>query len=270
MAQTDRTFGGSIPQFYDGFLGPLFFLGYAAETAARVAALAPKRVLETACGTGFVTRAMLAALGPDVAIVATDLNQPMLDFASRQEGTAGVDWHQADAQKLPFEDRSFDAVVCQFGVMFFPDRQTGYREARRMLRPDGRFVFSVWDRIEENEFSLLIHDAVAAMFPNDPPGFLTRVPFGYHDVAAVEADLAKAGLKLKKAETVTLRSRAASARDPAVGMCEGSPLRNEIEARDPSRLAEAADAAAASIAARFGAGAVDGKTQAHILTAAPA
>ncbi len=270
MAQSDRVFSGSMPQFYDGLLGPLFFLAYAAETASRVAALRPQRVLETACGTGFVTRAMVAALPRGVAIVATDLNQPMLDFAAQRAGTGGVDWRHADAQNLPFDDRSFDVVVCQFGVMFFPDRVAGYREARRVLRPDGHFVFAVWGRLEDNEFSLLIHNAVAAMFPSDPPGFIARVPFGCHDVAIIEDDLRKAGLKLMKAETVTLRSRAASARDPAIGMCEGSPLRNEIEARDASRLGEAIDRAARAIADRFGEGAVDGKTQAHILTASPA
>jgi SAM-dependent methyltransferase len=270
VAQSDRAFGGSIPQFYDNFLGPLFFLPYAKETAARVAALKPKRVLETACGTGSVTRAMVARLPPETEIVATDLNQPMLDFAAQQEDTRGVVWRQADAQHLPFDDASFDVVVCQFGVMFFPDRVAGYRETRRVLRPGGKFVFSVWDRLEDNEFGLLIHNAVAALFPDDPPSFIARTPSGYHDVGAIEGDLQRAGLKLTKAETVTLRSRAASARDPAMGMCEGSPLRNEIEARDPSRLGEAVDAATRAIAERFGTGAVDGKMQAHILTASPA
>lgn len=270
MAQSDRAFAGSIPQFYDHFLGPLLFLPYAKETADRVAALNPKRVLETACGTGFVTRALRATLPPGAEIVATDLNQPMLDFAAQQEDTRGVVWRQADAQHLPFDDASFDVVVCQFGVMFFPDRVAGYREARRVLRAGGNFVFSVWDRLEDNEFSLLIHHAVAALFPDDPPSFIARTPFGYHDVGAIERDLQRAGLKLTKAETVTLRSRAASARDPAMGMCEGSPLRNEIEARDPSRLGEAVDATTRAIAECFGTGAVDGKTQAHILTASPA
>jgi ubiquinone/menaquinone biosynthesis C-methylase UbiE len=160
-------------------------LAYAKETAAWVAALKPKRVLETACGTGFVTRAMVARLSPQTEIIATDLNQPMLDFAAQQEDTREVVWRQADAQHLPFDDASFDIVVCQFGVMFFPDRVAGYREARRVLRPGGNFVFSVWDRLEDNEFSLLIHHAVAALFPHDPPSFIARTPFGYHDVSTI-------------------------------------------------------------------------------------
>src|SRR6266851_4775897 len=148
VAQNDTVFAGSIPQFYDQKLGALLFAPYAADMAMRVRSLSSGRLLETAAGTGIVTRQLATHLPPDVEIVATDLNQPMLDYAAAQPGLQRVKWQQADALALPFPDASFDAVVCQFGVMFFPDRTKAYREARRVLRPGGHLVFNVWDRIE--------------------------------------------------------------------------------------------------------------------------
>lgn len=266
MSDADRNFAGSVPSLYDRYLGPLIFEPYAVDLAARVAALHPARVLETAAGTGIVTRALRPML-PDAEITATDLNQPMLDRAASQPGVERVVWRQANAQELPFPDASFDAVICQFGVMFFPDKVTGYREARRVLRPGGHFLFSVWDRIEDNEFTHLATEAVAAMFPTDPPRFLARTPHGHHDVAAIERDLRSAGFDRVAPDIVTLRSRASSPRDAAIGFCQGTPLRSEIEARDPKRLDEATEAAAAAIAARFGTGPIDGKIQAIFFTA---
>ena len=137
MVATDKLFAGSIPEIYDRFLVPLIFEPYAADLARRVAALGPSDVLETAAGTGVLTRALAAPLAPATRIVATDLNQPMLDQAARRQPAGGVEWRQADALALPFADRSFDVVACQFGVMFFPDKVQGYREARRVLRPGG-------------------------------------------------------------------------------------------------------------------------------------
>jgi ubiquinone/menaquinone biosynthesis C-methylase UbiE len=224
-------------------------------------------VLETAAGTGVVTRALACALSPEVEITATDLNQTMLDFAAAQRGAERVGWRQADAHALPFADRLFDVVLCQFGVMFFPDRATAYREAKRVLEPDGRFLFSVWDGIEENEFAHTVTDAVAGLFPDNPPRFFARTPHGHHDVAVIENELRAAGFTNIAIETVTRRSRAPSPRDAAVGMCQGTPLRSEIEGRAADRLEAATNAAAAALAARFGTGAIDGKIQAHIVTA---
>jgi ubiquinone/menaquinone biosynthesis C-methylase UbiE len=267
MAEQDRVFAGSIPEIYDRYLGPLIFAGYASDLAQRVAAAAPRRVLETAAGTGMVARAMARALPPAVEIIATDLNQPMLDYAAAQPGVERVTWRQADAQALPFPDGSFDVVVCQFGVMFFPDRATGYREARRVLRPGGRFLFNVWDRIEENEPADVVTAALAALFPDDPPRFLARTPHGYHDATTITEALRQAGFSRVETETIAKRSRAASPRDPAIGLCQGTPLRGEIEVRGPGRLDEATDAAEAAVAARFGTGPIDGKIQAHVFTA---
>ena len=265
--QSDRLFAGSIPELYEHYLGPLIFKPYASDLAERVAAMGPRRVLETACGTGILTRALARRLPAACELVATDLNQPMLDFAAANLADRRVVWRQGDALALPFADNSFDAVACQFGVMFFPDRVAGYREARRVLRPGGRFVLSVWDRIAENEFADVVTAAVAALFPADPPLFLARTPHGHHDVATIRAELEAAGFSQVTVETIAHRSRAESARDPAIGYCQGTPLRNEIAARDPARLGEATDTAAAAMAARFGVGPVDGKIQAHVITA---
>ena len=268
MSQLDSKFAGSIPAIYDRYLGPLIFEPYAADLAQRVSGLNPRSVLEIAAGTGVVTRALARELSAAVDIVATDLNEPMLDFAAGQYKQARpIRWQQANALKLPFPDASFDVVVCQFGVMFFPDKAAAHSEARRVLKPGGRFFFSVWDRIEENEVPQAVSEGVASIFPQDPPQFLARTPHGYFDKQKIRDDAGHAGFSKIEVDTVPFRSRAASHRDPAIGFCHGTPLRNEIEARDPNRLAEATDVAAEAVRARFGAGPIDGKIQAHIVTA---
>ena len=267
MADTDKVFAGSIPKLYETHLVPLIFEPYAADLAKRLGARRLARVLEVAAGTGVVTRALAAALPESVAIVATDLNQAMLDQASVVGTRRPVEWRQADAMQLPFADGAFDAVVCQFGVMFFPDKPKAFAEARRVLRPGGVFLFNAWDRISENEFADTVTTALEGVFPKDPPRFMARTPHGYHDRRSIERDLAAGGFAAAaRIDTVAARSRAASPRIPAIAYCQGTPLRNEIEARDPSRLGEATDAAAQAIARRFGQGAVDGKIQAHIVT----
>lgn len=267
MADTDKVFAGSIPKLYDTHLVPLIFEPYAADLAKRLAKISAGRLLEIAAGTGVVTRAIAAALPGDVSIVATDLNQAMLDQAAAVGTKRRVEWKQADAMKLPFPDQSFDAVVCQFGVMFFPDKAKAYAETRRVLKPGGMFVFNAWDRIEDNEFADVVTQALAKVFPQDPPRFMARTPHGYHQPEAIARDLAAGGFKAAPSiDTIAARSRASSPRIPAIAYCQGTPLRNEIESRDASRLAEATDVAAEAIAQRFGRGAVDGKIQAHVVT----
>jgi ubiquinone/menaquinone biosynthesis C-methylase UbiE len=246
MTGTDSVFAGSIPALYHDRLGPLLFEPYALDLASRAAALRPGRILETAAGTGIVTEALLGAL-PDAGIVATDLNQAMLDVAAGRINSPRVEFRQADAQALPFEDASFDAVVCQFGVMFFPDRIGAYREARRVLKRGGTFLFNVWDSLDENPVSKAVAETVAGLFPDDPPSFLARTPFGYHDPARIAADLRAAGFTEIEGETVRLRSAVAS-RATAIGLTHGSPLRAEIEAHGEGALERAADAVAAALA----------------------
>ncbi len=245
MTASDTQFTGSVPALYDRCLGPMLFRPYAQDIAARAAALQPACILETAAGTGIVTEALAAAL-PEAEIVATDLNQAMLDVAAARGLPASVRFQQADAQALPFPDGGFELLVCQFGAMFFPDRVGAYREARRMLRPGGRFLFNVWDSLEHNPVSERLGDAVAALFPDDPPSFYRRIPFGYHDTARIEIDLRAAGFADIGIETVSRISRV-DARAAAVGLCQGSPMGAEIEARGGD-LAEVADAATAALA----------------------
>jgi ubiquinone/menaquinone biosynthesis C-methylase UbiE len=265
MTDSDKVFSGSIAALYESHLVPLIFQPYADDLARRIATMGATDVLEIAAGTGVVTRA-LAAL-PGLSIVATDLNPAMLDEAARIGTARPVRWQAADAMALPFADASFDVVACQFGAMFFPDKARAFAEARRVLRPGGTFVFNVWDRIEANDFADTVTVALAPLFPDDPPRFLARTPHGHHDVASLARDLAAAGFTATPTiDTVAARSRAATARLPAVAYCQGTPLRNEIEARAPGRLDEATEAAAAAIERRFGAGPVDGRIQAHVIT----
>ena len=266
-AASDKVFAGSVPQIYEKFFVPLIFQPYADDLARRVAAVKPKRVLEIAAGTGVVTRAMAKSLPADVAIVATDLNAPMIEQA-RASGTARpVEWQTADAMSLPFGDASFDAVVCQFGAMFFPDRGAAFAQALRVLEPGGAFFFNVWDRIEDNEFADVVTQSLGALFPADPPLFMRRTPHGYHDVERIRADLARGGFAQAPAiERVTHTSRAPSAKNVAIAYCQGTPLRGEIESRDPAALEKATDAVAAAIANRFGTGSVSGRIQAFVVS----
>jgi SAM-dependent methyltransferase len=265
---SDARFTGSIPELYESHLVPLLFEPYAADLANRVAGRHPSRVLEAAAGTGVVTRAMAHALPIHVDLVATDLNQPMLDRAAAIGTSKPVKWQQADATQLPFDDASFDIVVCQFGFMFFPDKARAFSEARRVLRHGGVLLFNVWDRIEENEFANTVTAALAGLFPADPPLFLVRTPYGYFDPEVISRDLADAGFSATPHfETIAARSRAPSARAPAVGFCQGTPLRSEIEARSGGDVGDATSACAAAIAERFGAGPVDAKIQAHVVIA---
>lgn len=263
-AAGDSTFSAPISQIYERLLVPLIFEPYAAELATRVAATTVHRVLEVAAGTGVVTRALASLLPPSVVITATDLNAAMLEQAAAVGTSRPVTWRQADAMHLPFDDAAFDVVVCQFGVMFFPDKAKAFSEARRVLRRGGLFLFNVWDRIEENEFADTVTTALESFFPDDPPRFMRRIPHGYCDRPTIERDLAQGGFtNVAQCTTVMARSRAESSRVPAMAYCQGTPLRNEIEARDAARLTEATDAAAEAIALRFGRGAVDGKIQAY-------
>lgn len=267
MLESDKLFAGSIPENYDRYMVPLIFQSYADDLAGRASSLSPNAVLEVAAGTGVVTRALAPRLPADALYVVTDLNPEMLAYArSHQPADMRLEWQQADAMELPFADQSFDLVCCQFGAMFFPDRPAAYREARRVLEPGGHFLFSVWDRIEDNVFADEVTNALGEMFRRDPPRFLARTPHGYHDTELIRRDLEAAGFTEVAIDTRAEQSRASSARIPAVAYCQGTVLRTEIEARGGD-LEAATDLAASTIAQRHGSGEVAAKIQAHLITA---
>jgi ubiquinone/menaquinone biosynthesis C-methylase UbiE len=252
MSDQDAAFVGSIPENYDRYLGPLFFHGYAEVMAARLEVVSGMRVLETACGTGIVTERLAARLAGQGSLVATDLNAPMLAYASAKLSGAGhVVWKEADATKLPFEDRAFDAVVCQFGLMFFPDKVVGVREAFRVLKPGGRFLVSVWDSLEDNPVPRITHETVATFFPSDPPQFYT-IPFSLHDVTVVRGLLTSAGFEGVHWERLDGVGVSPSAADAARGLIEGNPIYQAITERRPSALADIEAAVAGKLAASLG------------------
>ncbi len=263
----DNRFAGAVPKLYERYLVPLIFRPYAADLVSRLPGGALSRVLEIAAGTGVLTRELARVLPENVEIVATDLNEAMIEHAESLGTARAVEWRQADAAALPFPDESFDAVLCQFGVMFFPDKAKAFAEARRVLRPGGVFLFSTWDRIAENEFVDTVTTSLEALFPDDPPRFHARIPHGYHDRAAIERDVLAAGFNPPEITTVKKESHGRSAREVGIAYCQGTPLRTEIEERDATLLGDATVLAVKALTERFGKEKPTGKIQAHVVMA---
>jgi len=266
MASVDTVFTGSIADIYDRCLAPLLFEPYAEEVARRARQLLPGHLLETAAGTGIVTAALSRSL-TETNIVATDLNPAMLEVAMRRVQSERVSFEPADAQNLLFADGTFDLAICQFGVMFFPDKLRANREILRVLRDGGTYLAVIWDSIEQNPATKIASDAVAELFPNDPPNFFRRTPHGYSEPSIIERDLRAAGFREVEIETLPERSKPISAADAAIGICQGTPLRNEIEERDADRLEEATRAAAKALKGLETNGRLDSRLSAHLLTA---
>ena len=267
MKDQELRFTGSVPANYDRLMVPLIFQPYADELAVRASAFRPARILETAVGTGVVTQALHNTL-PDAEIVATDLNEPMLDMAQKRIGSDGVRFQQADAQELPFDDCTFDLVVCQFGAMFFPDRVRGHSEARRVLRDGGHYLLAIWDRIDRNLVSNASQESLIELFPENPPLFLLEGPFSYADPCAIERDLRAAGFSEVLIDTVEKRSRSPSARDAAEALCYGTPMGVEVEDREPGTLDRAFATVERKLRAMETESGVDAPMSAHIVTAA--
>jgi ubiquinone/menaquinone biosynthesis C-methylase UbiE len=266
MSVTDVLFAGSIPGLYDRYLGPLLFQPYAQEVARRVAGIDPRRILETAAGTGIVTEALHRSI-LEAEIVATDLNPAMLDVAAQRIASDKVSFQPADALDLPFADGSFNLVVCQFGLMFYPDKVKGNAEARRVLRDGGQYIAVVWDDLDRNPVSRIVNDTIAGLYPDNPPSFLSRMPFGYANPEWIERDLRAAGFETVEIETVGLRSRAVTARDAAIGLVTGCPLCSEVEDRDPTGLEAAIDAVTEALGELEVGSTLDSALSAHVVTA---
>ena len=267
MTATDTVFAGSIAAHYDRLMVPLKFTPWAEDMARRIAALSPAMILETAAGSGAVTEQIAKAL-PSAAITATDLNPAMLEIAAQRPGLEDVRFRPADAQALPFADASFDLVTCQFGVMFYPDRVAAAREARRVLRAGGTYIFNVWNSLDQNPVSKVLSEALAEEFPANPPSFYARVPFGYHDTARIAHDLAEAGFTDIAIETLEYPHGALAPRDAAEGMCRGTPLAAEIATHGDDALDLAVEAATQALQSLCGPDdRIDAMMSAHVVTA---
>lgn len=266
MTDPNALFAGSIPAAYDRYLGPLFFEPYAADLSARVATGDPVAVLEIACGSGIVTRALLGAL-PHATIIATDLNESMIEHAQTMvPASSRLSWRQADASVLPFADASFDIVAMQFGIMFVPDKAQAFREVRRVLRPGGTFVCSSWDDLESNPTSRTARDTIAGMFPDNPPTFYD-VPFSFHDRALIRSMLGDAGFKDIAIDTVKADARSPSARDAATGLVTGTPVLNAIKEAGVTDVMPIVDAVEAALAVEGGRAPFSVPMQALVMTA---
>jgi ubiquinone/menaquinone biosynthesis C-methylase UbiE len=266
MKDMELRFAGNVPSNYDRLMVPVIFRPYAEELARRAQEFVPNKVLETAAGTGAVTEALAEAL-PGARIVATDLNQPMLDVAAQRVRAGSVEFVAADAQDLPFDDGTFDLVVCQFGAMFFPDRVRGHAEAHRVLRDGGHYLLAIWDRIELNPVSNASQEALIELFPDNPPLFLREGPFSYADAAEIERDLRAAGFADIQVDTVEKRSRASSAHAGAEALCFGTPMGVEVEDRAPGSLDRTFAIVERKLRTMEGPGGLDAPMSAHIVTA---
>lgn len=264
----DAEFHGDIAVLYDRHFVPLLFDGYAADLAARIQARHPRHILEVAAGSGALTRAILTQCRSDVDIVATDLNQAMLDVAMTKSSARNVSWKQADALALPFDRARFDLVACQFGVMFFPDKVKAYREVLRVLEPSGTFLFNSWGSLDENPITRTVSDTLAAIFPDNPPRFMERTPHGYHSLERITADLNEAGFGNVAIEKVCMTARSSSIRDVAIAFCRGTPWKSEIAANTPTDE-KVVDAVTTALERFSGGGALEGEIVAYVVSAEP-
>ena len=252
MTDQSAHFTAGIPANYDSGLGPHLFVDFGADLARRVAGANPGSVLEIAAGTGIVTRLLRDALPGSTRLVASDLNPPMLEIATHKfSANDRIEFQPADATALPFADGAFDAVVCQFGVMFFPDKDEAYREAYRVLASGGRYHFNVWDSFAFNPFARISHDTIGSFFNNDAPAFFT-VPFGYHRIDEVKSSLLAAGFTQIAAHVLKIDKTITTAQQFAEGLVLGNPIIDEIRARGTTDSAPIIAAVTTALYSAFG------------------
>jgi ubiquinone/menaquinone biosynthesis C-methylase UbiE len=260
--QSDRVWVDSMATAYDAWLVPTVFRPFARDLVARAEPRlrSARRVLDLAAGTGVLTSQLISATGGDV--VAADLNDAMVEVG--RHNVPGATWRQADAAALPFDNDEFDVVACQFGVMFLPDKPACFAEVRRVLAPNGVFVFNVWATVEQHAFAAAVVAALGALFPEDAPRFLAAVPHGYCATATIESDVCAGGFDSVDVENVVITGKG-DAGDVAAGFCLGTPVRGEIQARGD--LAATVSAVRAEAVRRLGPGVVGGDMAALVIVA---
>jgi ubiquinone/menaquinone biosynthesis C-methylase UbiE len=269
MADNNAQFDGSIPDYYDRFLGPVLFEPFATDLATRLNASAGVDVLEIACGTGLLTRAVSEHLQRDLRITATDLNQPMLEYAqAKLADISGITWALADMSALDFPSNSFDFVICQFGLMFVPDTLAAVREVHRVLRPNGAFLFNVWDALERNDLQRIAHETMCRLFADDPPRFY-EVPFRLYEQDKLEVLLRDGGFDEIDFTVLSREAEGFSARAVATGLVFGNPLITAIRERAMVEVETVVDQLAEAISQDCGTEPAVGKMQAIVITARP-
>jgi ubiquinone/menaquinone biosynthesis C-methylase UbiE len=249
---TPTAFAGSVPANYDQYLGPVLFEPYAIDLVSRINKASYKNVLELACGTGRVTKHLVSSLPAQGSLIATDLNKDMLNVAKNIIPGTHVKWMVVDAQELPFDENTFDHIICQFGVMFFPDKKKGFDEAYRVLQTNGRFLFNVWDSLEMNPRSAIIKQIMQEIMGDEAPDFLSKGPYSYYDKDIIEASLESAGFKNIKLEVVQKTAYYAFAEDLIKGFVDGSPLSAYLVQQSPSLQQKIKDRLKQVIVAEFG------------------
>jgi len=267
MAESHSAFTGAIPQLYEKYLGPLIFNEYAADLASRITIPAGGLLLETAAGTGMATRKLRDSIPQDVRIVATDINEDMLSVAKEKfDSNEGIEFKVANALSLPFDDDTFGAVVCQFSVMFFPDKLLALQEAARVLKPGGKFYFNIWDSFEHNHLIQTVNQTIAEILPENTPDFF-NVPYGYYEIDVIKNLLFEAGFTGIEISVLPRMSAAEEARDVAMGYVMGTPVRLQIEKYSQNSLFKIVDEVEHAIGKKFGYKTIKAKMQALVFTA---
>jgi SAM-dependent methyltransferase len=266
VADSNASFTGSIPEYYDKYLGPILFEEYSIDIAQRTRIPSGGNALEIAAGTGLASIHLGKAMPEDAQLTVTDLNEAMLEMAKQKIGRAkNIQFEIADGQELPYDDSSFDGVICQFGIMFFPDKQKGVEEAFRVLKPGGEYLFSVWDSYEHNPLIKLVNESLGIIFPKDPPSFLD-VPFGYFKIDEIKRILENAKFEGIEIEVLPQPIRTEDATNVANGFILGNPLSLQIPELGAD-LDNVIETITAEVVKQYGPDAIESRKQAIVFKA---
>lgn len=248
--EANAAFAGAIPDKYDQYLGPLLFEPYALDMVSGMKKEGVSSVLELACGTGRVTQYLPKHFGPGVSITATDLNPDMIAVATRKIKD-DIKWRPADMQELPFAADSFDLALCQYGLMFVPDKAKAIREVARVLKKGSVFHFNTWDKIENNGIPRISRQIVTEFFNGTPPNFYF-VPFSMFDPEAIKKLMLENGFSKVEISLIKKEGISNTALEAATGMIEGNPVAKEIRDKDPNAVPDVIEKVRKEIAIQYG------------------